>query len=79
VRLCKKGWLNFVIGSGLLVVCFVLIGVAKSVINENHHARYALGGVMFASIAETAWGLSTLLRARRLGRKLRLRDASLQA
>jgi hypothetical protein len=69
-RLGRKGWINLLCGAGLFLVCFVLIGLAREVLQENHHARFALGAVFLGSIAQAAWGISLVLRAAKLRRKL---------
>jgi hypothetical protein len=70
-RLRKRGGLHVLGGLGLVVLGFVLLGFFRWLFGGERRAGLAgLAAVILAGIAETAWGVSALVRARRVRRLL---------
>jgi hypothetical protein len=70
-RLGRKGWLNFLGGLGAILLAFLVLILFYRILEmKNRHGAMALAAVILAGIAETAWGVSLLFRARRVRRKL---------
>jgi hypothetical protein len=71
-RFRRNGWINVFIGALTILMAGGIIGVFYNFLGmRNRPGGYVVGGMILGGIGEVAWGISALMRARRVSRRMR--------